>query len=157
MDLQSLTLLVEIIDSGNLSQAARKLRMTRANVSYHLTQLEQSVGAQLLRRSTRHVEPTEIGLRLYEHGRAIQNEMLAARETVTRLGQGLQGRGVEGIELVRALDGHGADGAVVGDSDQGIGHGETPGTLKKSDIELCKRRRVIACIVSSGYTLRPLS
>ncbi|HNR84079.1 MAG: LysR family transcriptional regulator [Rubrivivax sp.] len=92
MDLQSLTLLVEIIDSGNLSQAARKLRMTRANVSYHLTQLEQSVGAQLLRRSTRHVEPTEIGLRLYEHGRAIQNEMLAARETVTRLGQGLMGR-----------------------------------------------------------------
>ncbi len=73
------------------------------------------------------------------------------------IGQGLQGRGVEGIELVRALDGHGADGAVVSDSDQGIGHGETPGTLKKSDIELCKRRRVIACIVSSGYTLRPLS
>ena len=29
MDLQSLTLLVEIIDSGNLSQAARKLKMTR--------------------------------------------------------------------------------------------------------------------------------
>ena len=44
MDLNSLTLLVEIIDSGNLSQAARKLKMTRANVSYHLTQLEKSVG-----------------------------------------------------------------------------------------------------------------
>jgi len=41
MDLQSLTLLVEIIDSGNLSQAARKLKMTRANVSYHLSQLEK--------------------------------------------------------------------------------------------------------------------
>ena len=40
------------------------------------------------------------------------------------IGQGLQGRGVEGIELVRALDGHGADGAVVSDSDQGIGHGK---------------------------------
>jgi hypothetical protein len=47
------------------------------------------------------------------------------------IGQRLQGRGVQGVELVRALDGHGADGAVVGDSDQGIGHGETPGTLKK--------------------------
>ena len=92
MDLQSLTLLVEIIDSGNLSQAARKLKMTRANVSYHLTQLEKSVGVQLIRRSTRRVEPTEVGLRLYEHGRAIQNEMLAARETVTSLGQGLLGR-----------------------------------------------------------------
>ncbi|QTX20029.1 LysR family transcriptional regulator [Comamonas aquatica] len=92
MDLQSLTLLVEIIDSGNLSQAARKLKMTRANVSYHLSQLEKSVGVQLVKRTTRRVEPTEVGLRLYEHGRNIHNEMLAARETITSLGQELRGR-----------------------------------------------------------------
>lgn len=92
MDLNSLTLLVEIIDSGNLSQAARKLKMTRANVSYHLAQLEKSVGVQLVRRTTRRVEPTEVGLRLYEHGRSIQNEMRAAQETIATLGQGLQGR-----------------------------------------------------------------
>lgn len=92
MDLNSLTLLVEIIDSGNLSQAARKLKMTRANVSYHLAQLEKSVGVQLIKRTTRRVEPTEVGLRLYEHGRNIHNEILAARETITNLGQELQGR-----------------------------------------------------------------
>lgn len=92
MDSHSLTLLVEIIDSGNLSQAARKLKMTRANVSYHLTQLEKAVGVQLLKRTTRRAEPTEIGLRLYEHGRNIHNEILAAREAITTLGQGLQGR-----------------------------------------------------------------
>ncbi len=92
MDLTALTLLVEIIDAGNLSQAARKLKMTRANVSYHLNQLEKSVGVQLVRRTTRQVEPTEVGLRLYAHGRNIQNEVLAARETITTLGQGLQGR-----------------------------------------------------------------
>lgn len=92
MDSQSLTLLVEIIDSGNLSQAARKLKMTRANVSYHLTQLEKAAGVQLVKRTTRRVEPTEIGLRLYEHGRNIHNEMLAAREAITTLGQSLQGR-----------------------------------------------------------------
>lgn len=92
MDSQSLTLLVEIIDSGNLSQAARKLKMTRANVSYHLTQLEKAAGVQLVKRTTRQVEPTEIGMRLYEHGRNIHNEMLAAREAITELGQSLQGR-----------------------------------------------------------------
>ncbi|MBL5978698.1 LysR family transcriptional regulator [Comamonas sp. NyZ500] len=92
MDSQSLTLLVEIIDSGNLSQAARKLKMTRANVSYHLSQLEKSAGVQLVKRTTRRVEPTEIGMRLYEHGRNIHNEMLAAREAITALGQSLQGR-----------------------------------------------------------------
>lgn len=92
LDLGSLTLLVEIIDSGNLSQAARKLKMSRANVSYHLSQLEKSVGVQLVRRTTRRVEPTEVGMRLYEHGRSIVNELLAARETINTLGQGLQGR-----------------------------------------------------------------
>ncbi|MDH6592741.1 DNA-binding transcriptional LysR family regulator [Variovorax sp. TBS-050B] len=92
MDLQSLSLLVEIIDAGNLSAAARRLKMSRANVSYHLNQLERSVGAQLVRRTTRRAEPTEIGLRLYQHGVAIQGELLAARESVTTLGEGLQGR-----------------------------------------------------------------
>ncbi|MBC5766469.1 LysR family transcriptional regulator [Ramlibacter albus] len=92
MDLGSLTMLVEILEAGNLSQAARKLKMTRANVSYHLNQLEKSAGAQLVRRTTRRVEPTEVGLRLYKHGLAIQNELLAARETVSNLGRTLQGR-----------------------------------------------------------------
>ena len=92
MDPHSLTLLVEILDAGNLSQAARKLKMTRANVSYHLNQLERSVGVQLVRRTTRRVEATEVGLRLYQHGRKIQNELLAATETVLTLGQSLQGR-----------------------------------------------------------------
>ena len=92
MDTNALSLLVEIVDTGNLSQAARKLKMTRANVSYHLTQLEKSLGVQLIKRTTRRAEPTEVGLRLYEHGRNIRNEMAAARETITSLGQELLGR-----------------------------------------------------------------
>ncbi|HEY0295549.1 MAG TPA: LysR substrate-binding domain-containing protein [Bordetella sp.] len=92
MDLTSLTLLVEIIDSGNLSQAARKLKMTRANVSYHLAQLEKAAGVQLVHRTTRRVEPTEVGLSLYKHGLAIRNEMRAAQEAIANLSQGLQGR-----------------------------------------------------------------
>jgi DNA-binding transcriptional LysR family regulator len=92
MDLQSLTLLVEILDAGNLSAAARRLKMSRANVSYHLNQLERSVGAQLVRRTTRRAEATEIGQRLYQHGLAIQNELQAARESASALGQGLVGR-----------------------------------------------------------------
>lgn len=92
MDLNSLTLLVEILDAGNLSEAARRLKMSRANVSYHLNQFERAIGLQLVRRTTRRVEPTEVGLRLYQHGRNIQNELLAARESVATLGQSLQGR-----------------------------------------------------------------
>jgi len=92
MDTKSLTLLVEILDAGNLSEAARRLKMTRANVSYHLNQLERSVGMQLVRRTTRHIEATEIGLKLYQHGRSIQDELVAARESVETLGKTPQGR-----------------------------------------------------------------
>jgi DNA-binding transcriptional LysR family regulator len=96
MDLQSelhaLTLLVEILDAGNLSEAARRLKMSRANVSYHLNAYEKAVGQQLVRRTTRRIEPTEIGLRLYAHGRQIRNELEAARDALSSLGQSLQGR-----------------------------------------------------------------
>ncbi|WP_418315058.1 LysR family transcriptional regulator [Piscinibacter sakaiensis] len=92
MDINSLTLLVEILDAGNLSEAARRLKMTRANVSYHLNQLERSLGQQLVRRTTRRAEATEAGLQLYEHGKRIRNEWLAAREAIATLGQTLQGR-----------------------------------------------------------------
>jgi DNA-binding transcriptional LysR family regulator len=92
VDLSSLTLLVDIVDAGNLSQAARKLKTSRANVSYHLNQLERSVGVKLLRRTTRRVELTEIGLRLYQHGLSIRNELQAAKESVATLGHSLRGR-----------------------------------------------------------------
>src|SRR5574338_625234 len=92
MDLHALLLLVEIIDAGNLSEAARRLKMSRANVSYRLHQFEKEIGQQLLRRTTRRIEPTEIGYRLYEHGMAIRNEQSAAVESVATLGQGPQGR-----------------------------------------------------------------
>ncbi|MGC3986753.1 MAG: LysR substrate-binding domain-containing protein [Pseudorhodoferax sp.] len=92
MDVQSLTLLVQILDAGNLAEAARRMKMSRANVSYHLNQVERAIGQQLIRRTTRRLEATEIGLKLYEHGRVIQNELLAAREAVATLGQELSGR-----------------------------------------------------------------
>jgi len=51
MDLNALALLVDIIDSGNLSRAAQKLGMSRANVSKRLNHFEKSLGAELLKRS----------------------------------------------------------------------------------------------------------
>jgi DNA-binding transcriptional LysR family regulator len=91
MDAQSLALFVDIVEAGNLSLAARNMKMSRANISYHLTQLEKSVGMQLMRRTTRRVELTEVGQRLYNHGRVIRDEVLAARESVATLGKGLHG------------------------------------------------------------------
>jgi len=91
LDASGLMLLVDIVEAGNLSLAARGLRTSRANVSYRLRQLEQAIGMQLFRRTTRRMEPTEVGLRLYEHGRRIRDEVLAAQESVNLLGRGLHG------------------------------------------------------------------
>ncbi len=91
MDAQALLLLVDIVDAGNLSLAARKLKTSRANVSYRLKQFEHALGMQLIRRTTRRIEPTEIGLTLYRHGRTIRDELLAAQESVNLLGRGLHG------------------------------------------------------------------
>ncbi len=91
MNLTSLSLLVDIIEAGNLSKAALRLGMSRANVSHRLNQFERELDQQLLRRTTRQIEPTELGWKLYEHGRAIRLELLAAAESVGSLGQSLQG------------------------------------------------------------------
>lgn len=91
MDANALLLLVDILDAGNLSQAARNRKMSRANISYHLTQLERSLGMQLVRRTTRRIDPTEAGLKLYQHGRAVRDELLAAQESVASLREGLHG------------------------------------------------------------------
>lgn len=91
MDAHSLVLFVDIVEAGNLSNAARNMKMSRANISYRLTQLEKSVGQQLMRRTTRRVELTEIGQRLYQHGRVIRDELMAAQESVAVFGKTLQG------------------------------------------------------------------
>ena len=91
MDVNALTLLVEILDAGNLSEAARRLKMTRQR------ELPPEPAGALDRPAAgaahhARVEATEIGLRLYEHGKTIRNELLAARESIATLGQSLQGR-----------------------------------------------------------------
>lgn len=91
MDLNALSLLVDIIEAGNLSRAAGQLGMSRANVSKRLNHFERQLGAELLRRSTRQLEPTELGWQLYEHGRAIRHELMAAQESVQSLGKRLGG------------------------------------------------------------------
>ncbi len=80
MDLLSLNILVQIIEHGNLSQAAKFLNMSRANVSYHLARLEKALGASLLRRTPQGVEATEVGQRIYRHALNIVNETERVRE-----------------------------------------------------------------------------
>ncbi len=86
-------MLVEIIDSGQ-PQPGR----AQAQDDARQRQLPPGTAGKVkwacnwCARTTRRVEPTEVGLRLYEHGRDIQNEMRAARETITTWARSLHGR-----------------------------------------------------------------
>ncbi|WP_269507633.1 LysR family transcriptional regulator [Burkholderia sp. IMCC1007] len=92
MDLNLIRLFVEIVESRSLSAAARKLDMTRANISQRLKLLERETGAQLLRRSTRSIELTQAGTTLYECGQRMLDDLRAARASIDSLGQTLSGR-----------------------------------------------------------------
>ncbi|AUT65515.1 LysR family transcriptional regulator [Paraburkholderia sp. SIMBA_049] len=92
MDLNLIGLFVEIVESRSLSAAARKLGMTRANISQRLKLLERETGAQLLRRSTRSLELTQAGHTLYDCGQRMLEDLSTARASIDSLGQTLSGR-----------------------------------------------------------------
>ncbi|TMS57927.1 LysR family transcriptional regulator [Imbroritus primus] len=87
-----LTLLVDIVDAGNLSAAARRLKLSRSSLSYRLKALERAVGAQLFKRTTRSLELTEVGRALHAHGQIVARELAAAHATVSSLGKSLHGK-----------------------------------------------------------------
>lgn len=84
-DLKLMAIFAHVAESGSLSEAARRLDMSRSAVSKAVAKLERSLGARLLHRSTRHVSLTEVGAALAEHGSRILDEALQAEQVVDRL------------------------------------------------------------------------
>jgi DNA-binding transcriptional LysR family regulator len=60
--LQDYEAFLAIIDSGNLTQAAARLRRSLQSISRSLSALETQLGVVLIRRTTRATQPTEAGL-----------------------------------------------------------------------------------------------
>lgn len=91
MNLNLVSMFVEIVDTRSLSAAARRLGMTRSNISHQLKLLEREAGAQLLRRSTRSLELTQAGQLLYEYGQRVMADLSLTRASIDSLGQSLRG------------------------------------------------------------------
>ena len=71
MNFRRLSYFVQVVDSGSISAAARRLNIAQPPLSSQIKQLEDEVGCQLLVREARAVRPTEAGLLLYERAQAI--------------------------------------------------------------------------------------
>lgn len=65
MDTRQLAAFCAVVEKRSFSQAAERLGVTQPAVSLQVRALEKRLGAQLLDRSGRRVEPTEAGWRLY--------------------------------------------------------------------------------------------
>ena len=61
LDLLRLKIFLLVADLKSLALAAKHLNLSSAAISKQLTKLEKEVGVQLLTRTTRQVELTEIG------------------------------------------------------------------------------------------------
>jgi DNA-binding transcriptional LysR family regulator len=80
-----------VVEEGSFSAAARKLGISKASVSREISALEERLGAQLLRRTTRRMSLTEVGDVFHARCRRVVEEAEAAELSVSRLQAAPQG------------------------------------------------------------------
>jgi DNA-binding transcriptional LysR family regulator len=69
MDTRFLESFVAVVEQGSLAEAARRLNLTPAGVAQRIRALESEIGARLLFRSGRTVQPTQSGAAILVHAR----------------------------------------------------------------------------------------
>lgn len=89
--LQDYEAFLAVVDTGNLTQAAARLRRSLQSVSRSLSALETQVGAVLVRRTTRAAQPTEAGLAFHRRLSAAFREIALAEAEVGDTSEALSG------------------------------------------------------------------
>lgn len=80
MDLKQIEYFLRVAELRSFSRAGEQLGISQPSLSRQIGLLEQELGQHLLSRNGRGVEPTEAGLRLMEHARALLTLAARARE-----------------------------------------------------------------------------
>src|SRR6185436_16069560 len=84
-DLERMAIFARVVETKSFSEAARRLHLSKSLVSKQVTQLEKSVGARLLNRTTRAMSLTEAGAVFYEYRARIVEELDAGKRAVGQL------------------------------------------------------------------------
>jgi DNA-binding transcriptional LysR family regulator len=85
--IEGITAFVAVVESGSVSEAARRLRLSKSVVSERLAELERSLGGVLLHRTTRKLTLTEDGTAFLERAsRIVQEIEEASAEMAERRG-----------------------------------------------------------------------
>jgi DNA-binding transcriptional LysR family regulator len=83
LKLDSLLAFVVTAEGGSISEAARRLQISKSVASERLAELERSVGATLVHRSTRKLTLTEDGIAFLERSKRILREVSEASAEVS--------------------------------------------------------------------------
>lgn len=97
MDIRQLRYFIVIAEEKQISAAAKKLYMSQPPLSQQLKNMEASLGEQLFERSGKFLELTEAGKTLYKYALQITQMMEEAKNEVTDVGGGVDGRLAVGI------------------------------------------------------------
>ncbi|SHO66534.1 transcriptional regulator, LysR family [Pseudoxanthobacter soli DSM 19599] len=73
--IEGLAAFVAVVEGGSISEAARRLRLSKSVVSERLAELEKTLGGTLLRRTTRKLTMTEDGVAFLDRARRIIREI----------------------------------------------------------------------------------
>lgn len=82
LKLEGMETFVAIVQAGSISEAARRLSLSKSVVSGRLAELESRLGARLLHRSTRKLTLTEEGAAFYETAARISHELAEAAAAI---------------------------------------------------------------------------
>src|SRR6266576_3290200 len=86
MELRHLRYFVAVADAGSLTVAAeQKLHTSQPSLSRQIRDLEDEVGAQLLKRNARGIELTPAGRTFLDHARSVLSQVEAATEAARRV------------------------------------------------------------------------
>ncbi len=91
-DLSGIAIFVAVIDAGSFTGAAEALGMSKSAVSKQVSRLESRLGAQLLNRTTRRLNLTEVGRAFHERCKRIVEQAEEAELAVTNLQDSPRGR-----------------------------------------------------------------
>jgi DNA-binding transcriptional LysR family regulator len=83
--MQPIRIFVSVVQNGSLSSAGRQLGLSPASVSRHIGALEQSLGCQLINRTSRKLTLTEAGELYYAKVGEILQQIAEANDSVAEL------------------------------------------------------------------------
>lgn len=90
-DVPALALLVDVVELGSFSRAAKKRGLTTSAVSKRVAQLESRVGLSLLTRTTRGLSTTDAGRRLVARAVTVLDQLVDAETELAELSRAPRG------------------------------------------------------------------